>query len=150
MTVAEAYVHPGSMVLMEAGSYPTSRASSMIVASAAQRMGTVIKVTDEIPQMGRPFPNLFIVLPPNADWLQLRAHATYTRDIVAARQLQALIGLGCVPERNTHRVSLIGPPVVFEPTCHVPPVRVVVRPVDHTSLFVPHVLAVEAYAIAFL
>lgn len=65
MTVAEAYVHPGSMVLMEAGSYPTSRASSMIVASAAQRMGTVIKATDEMPQMGRLFPNLFIVLPPN-------------------------------------------------------------------------------------
>ena len=48
------------------------------------------------------------------------------------------------------RVLLIGPPVVFEPTCHVPPFRVMVRPVDHTSLFVPHVLAVEAYAIAFL
>ena len=29
-------------------------------------------------------------------------------------------------------------------------VRVVVRPVDHTSLFVPQVLAVEAYAIAVL
>ena len=58
--------------------------------------------------------------------------------------------LVCVPERNMQRVLLIGPPVVFEPTCHVPPFRVVVRPVDHTSFFVPHVLAVEAYAIAFL
>ena len=47
-------------------------------------------------------------------------------------------------------VLLIDLPVVFEPTCHVPPVRVVVRPVDHASLFVPHVLAVEAYAIASL
>jgi len=45
---------------------------------------------------------------------------------------------------------LIGPPVVFEPTCRVPPVRVVVRPVDHASLFVPEIFAVEAHAIAFL
>lgn len=47
-------------------------------------------------------------------------------------------------------VLLIGPPVVFDPTCRVSPLRVVVRPVDHTALFVPHVFAVEAYAVAFL
>jgi len=47
-------------------------------------------------------------------------------------------------------VLLIGASIVFDPTRRVPPVRVVVRPVNHTSLFVPHVFAVEAYAIAFL
>lgn len=39
---------------------------------------------------------------------------------------------------------------MFQPACHVPPFRIVVRPVDLTSLFVPDVLAVEAYAIARL
>ena len=77
-----------------------------------------------------------------------REEQGYLRTTLSRRQLQAL--LGRVPERNTHRVSLIGPPVVFEPTCRVTPFRVVVRPVDHTALFVPHVLTVEAYAIAFL
>jgi hypothetical protein len=38
----------------------------------------------------RRFTSIFL-MPPNADALQLRAHSTYIRDIVAARQLQALV-----------------------------------------------------------
>ena len=45
---------------------------------------------------------------------------------------------------------LIGPPVLFEPTCFVLPLRVVVSPVDLTTFCIPHVLAVEAYSIAYL
>jgi hypothetical protein len=45
---------------------------------------------------------------------------------------------------------LIDPSVVFDPTCHVRSFRVVVRPVDHAALFVPHVFAVEAYTVGFL
>ena len=62
--------------------------------------------------------------------------------------LQTFAGLR--PERHTHQVLLISPPIVFEPTCRVTPFRVVVRPVNHTALFVPHILAVEADAIVLL
>lgn len=58
--------------------------------------------------------------------------------------------VGLRREEQAQGLLLIGPPSVFEPTCRVPPFRVVVRPVDRTALFVPHVLAVEAYIIAFL
>src|ERR1700749_4713279 len=47
------------------------------------------------------------------------------------------------------RQLLVDSPVVFEPTCHMPSFRVVVRPVNDPSLFVPHVFALESYAIAF-
>jgi hypothetical protein len=49
------------MVLMEAGSYPTKRASSRIVASAEQRIGKVIDATDVMAQIGRLFPDPFMV-----------------------------------------------------------------------------------------
>ena len=58
--------------------------------------------------------------------------------------------VGLRPEECSSTGLLIGSPVVFDPACHVPAVRVVVRPVDHTALFVPHVLAIEAYPITFL
>src|SRR6185503_2602873 len=45
---------------------------------------------------------------------------------------------------------LIGPAVVFQPTCFMFPLRIVMRPVDLTTLFVPQVLAIEAYAITRL
>ena len=47
-------------------------------------------------------------------------------------------------------VLLIGPPVVFEPTCHVLPFRVMVRPMNRAAFFVPLVHAVEAYSVPFL
>ena len=50
----------------------------------------------------------------------------------------------------TNQVSLISSSLMFEPTSYMLPRRVVVRPVDHAALFVPHVFAVEAHTIAFL
>jgi hypothetical protein len=47
-------------------------------------------------------------------------------------------------------VLLIRPPFVFEPTCHVLPSRVVVRPMNGAAFFVPLVHAVETYTITFL
>jgi len=56
-----------------------------------------------------------------------------------------------IHRRNTAVQNLlIGSSVVFQPTGYMFPLRVVVRPVDLTSLFVPDVLAIEAYAIARL
>jgi len=43
---------------------------------------------------------------------------------------------------------LVRPPVVFEPACHVPAFRVVVCPVDHATLWIPQVFAIETYVIA--
>ena len=39
---------------------------------------------------------------------------------------------------------------MFQPTCYMSSLWIVVRPVDLASLFVPHILAVEAHAIASL
>ena len=50
---------------------------------------------------------------------------------------------------NAHRL-LVNSPSVFDPTCDVATIRVVVCPVDDATLLVPHVLAIETHAIAFL
>jgi hypothetical protein len=93
---------------------------------------------------------------PSNAWLQRRGanpHKLRRRKYHEKDAIAASAASHCwVASRRGLRtgVLLIGPPVVFEPTCRVPPFRVVVRPVDHTALFVPHVFAVEAYSIAFL
>jgi hypothetical protein len=46
------------------------------------------------------------------------------------KRLSGLDAAGSMIRRYRARVLLISPSVVFDPTCHVPPVRVVVRPVD--------------------
>jgi hypothetical protein len=72
----------------------------------------------------------------------------FLRNMLSRRQLQGFLGLRL--ERHTHRLLLISPPIVFEPTVRVTPFRVVVRPVDYTTLVVPHILTVEAHPIAVL
>ena len=47
-------------------------------------------------------------------------------------------------------MSLIGSPVVFEPTRDVLPGRVVMRPMNGAAFFVPLVDAVETYTVTFL
>ena len=42
----------------------------------------------------------------------------------------------------------VGLAVVFEPTCHVPALRIVVRPMYDSAFLVPDILAVKAYAVA--
>lgn len=48
-----------------------------------------------------------------------------------------------------NELLLICPAAVFEPSCYMPALRVAVCPVNRTAFFIPHILAIEAYPIAF-
>ncbi|HKS27933.1 MAG TPA: hypothetical protein VJS44_08945 [Pyrinomonadaceae bacterium] len=57
------------------------------------------------------------------------------------KSIQSALGL--------NELSLIYPAAVFEPSCYMPALRVAVCPVNRTALFIPNILAIEAYPIAF-
>ena len=48
------------------------------------------------------------------------------------------------------RQLLIRLAIVFYPTCDMPTLRVMVRPMDDPAFFVPDILAVKADAVAYL